>query len=352
MAISRRRGFTLVELLVVITIIGMLVALLLPAVQAAREAARNVSCKNNMRQLVLAAQNFESQKKRFPGYANPLPAGTAFRKVGWTVEMLTELEQAGLYEEWRDPTIPIPEAPFLALLHCPSKGSPDKEGPRSSYAINVGFIPGDFSTNLGDFENPTPYDVVDLSDPTSRAMWIATQQAENTVATDRWLAKYEFGRDFDVNMNDIRDGATNTLIFSESLQVHDWNIISSRAPDEFYESRFITGFGWLYTTPHSGFTVKGLPDGVRRALPLTHVNEMPILKINGMLDVLLASSPADARPTSYHPGTVNAGFIGGQVVSLSEQTGYHVYQSLLTPNNRRSLQPTPTYQLKPKDFEP
>src|SRR5512135_1769133 len=62
----RLRGFTLVELLVVIAIIGVLVALLLPAVQAAREAARRSSCVNNLTQLILAAQNYESSYRVYP----------------------------------------------------------------------------------------------------------------------------------------------------------------------------------------------------------------------------------------------------------------------------------------------
>jgi prepilin-type N-terminal cleavage/methylation domain-containing protein/prepilin-type processing-associated H-X9-DG protein len=105
------RGFTLVELLVVIAIIGVLVALLLPAVQAAREAARRSACSNNLRQLGLAALNFESARGGFPCYLAgsnwnrpqydgrpPYPTGPLEQMTGVFTFMLPYMEAAPLYE--------------------------------------------------------------------------------------------------------------------------------------------------------------------------------------------------------------------------------------------------------------
>lgn len=104
-----RTGFTLVELLVVIAIIGILVGLLLPAVQAAREAARRMQCSNNLKQLGLAAHNFESAYKKFPpGVLLPAPVGfptpnlgVEFGKhsgIGHLVFLMPYMEQSAIYQ--------------------------------------------------------------------------------------------------------------------------------------------------------------------------------------------------------------------------------------------------------------
>jgi prepilin-type N-terminal cleavage/methylation domain-containing protein/prepilin-type processing-associated H-X9-DG protein len=132
----QRLGFTLVELLVVIAIIGILVALLLPAIQAARESARRSQCANNMHQLSLAVLNYESSRKELP------PAGVAqvlkdprfgvdiFNPLGgmrfsWIVEVLPFMEEQSLHDKF-DRTKSImfqdqnPQATTIGTLLCPS----------------------------------------------------------------------------------------------------------------------------------------------------------------------------------------------------------------------------------------
>ncbi len=101
----RSQGFTLVELLVVIAIIGVMVGLLLPAVQAAREAARRMTCSNNLKQIGLGIHNYEASYKQLPlnqmpgpnhNYAHPAPL-TA-HSTSWMVGLLPFIEQPGLYE--------------------------------------------------------------------------------------------------------------------------------------------------------------------------------------------------------------------------------------------------------------
>src|SRR6476619_2458817 len=97
----KRRAFTLVELLVVIAIIGTLVALLLPAVQRARESSRRSSCANNIRNVALATLQYEERFRSFPGLFEPIPAErmrtqSGYPNTTWAVTLLDDLERAGV----------------------------------------------------------------------------------------------------------------------------------------------------------------------------------------------------------------------------------------------------------------
>jgi prepilin-type N-terminal cleavage/methylation domain-containing protein/prepilin-type processing-associated H-X9-DG protein len=140
----RRRGFTLIELLVVIAIIAVLIALLLPAVQAAREAARRAQCVNNLKQLALAAMNYESSNGSFPqGTKFQLyTPSSGFGAAGWVdasvwVQMTQYLEQGNVYNSWNQ-SLGIYQGVQLTItkvgitsLFCPSD-------PTAGVPVNIG----------------------------------------------------------------------------------------------------------------------------------------------------------------------------------------------------------------------
>lgn len=156
-SVERERGFTLVELLVVIAIIGVLVALLLPAVQAAREAARRAQCTNNLKQLGLAVQNFHSARNGIP------PAYlTGMGHATWLVLIMPYLEQGNLFDQYdiskqyyAQPDSIIQTQ--VSFFYCPSRRSPgelSKSGDeRGGVAHKAGAL-NDYAMCAGDGSVP------------------------------------------------------------------------------------------------------------------------------------------------------------------------------------------------------
>ncbi len=160
MRFRRQHGFTLVELLVVIAIIGILIALLLPAVQAAREAARRTDCTNKLKQLQLALHNYHDVHKTLPigaVWSGPGNPPTNFRDAYWGATWITQLlpffEQGALHAQYNfrlpadDPlNNPVVSTP-LATLICPTNGpTPPAVGPND--LVNT-YAKGNYAGNTG-----------------------------------------------------------------------------------------------------------------------------------------------------------------------------------------------------------
>lgn len=147
---GRWRAFTLVELLVVIAIIGVLVALLLPAVQAAREAARRSSCMNNLRQTALACLNYESARQGFPAAADYLGKVDLAQRADWShlAQILPYVEQGTVYQLadttvdwWKEPNRRLVLTP-MPIYKCPSRTPLEPVNCHGPGGLTEGF--GDF----------------------------------------------------------------------------------------------------------------------------------------------------------------------------------------------------------------
>ena len=192
----RRRGFTLIELLVVIAIIGVLVALLLPAVQQAREAARRSQCKNNLKQLGLALHAYHDSLRVFPpGYTYRI--GTLSENAAgfaWGAMILPYLDQQNLYSQFNwnapiwDPANETPREQHLSVFLCPS------DPVSSGQYVEMGMLPELYAMGcyVANFGPP------DLDE----------NQEQRTGM---------FSRNSSTRISDVTDGMSNTLLCGERV---------------------------------------------------------------------------------------------------------------------------------------
>lgn len=234
---SRRpanRGFTLVELLVVIAIIGILVALLLPAVQSAREAARRMQCGNNLKQIGLALLNYETRLKVLPYGSN-----YGFHAAGgtWPAFILPDIEQMALYNlfDFKKPMSDAANTPACTTrvdaYICPSDpraGTPifDKrmDAPGTNPTVSMGMW---YMGSMG----PTHPDQCPYCSPTtpSDTNWCCQGCNWGTYGSGCSMPNFSFvgliGRSCrSVALQECRDGLSNTFMAGETIPAHcGWN---------------------------------------------------------------------------------------------------------------------------------
>ena len=202
----RHSGFTLVELLVVIAIIGILIALLLPAIQAARESARRNQCSNHLKQIALAAQMHHDVKQRFPAGR----IGTNEYTTSWSFHLLEYLEGGNVFRRWLKNAPPFAEENATAMrtpvetFYCPSRRQPaadrdfiDGSWPPQMLAEGVG-AGGDYAGNAG--RDKVAYGVDDDERPLA--------QIDSTIAGPIFTFSKVQGRQ-------VEDGLSNTIVVGE-----------------------------------------------------------------------------------------------------------------------------------------
>lgn len=267
-------GFTLVELLVVIAIIGILVALLLPAVQAAREASRRMSCSNNLKQVGIAFHNYHDSFKKFPTGGDDGPTNCCnadsnrVDRYNWPFHILPYMEQAAVYDMWPN-DIPKLQQTVVPTFYCPT---------RRALRLYKNVAKSDYSGSRGTGNNG-----------------VLTETATG------WIG-----------FPAVTDGTSSTLLVAES-RVHRGYMESGGCCSD-NESAWNSGFA----------------DDVVR-----HGNNNPPLR--DVFDTAIPDSIVDGDFGSSHPGGMNAVFTDGSVHTVHYTVDADVFRRACVRNEGESF---------------
>ena len=316
-----KRAFTLVELLVVITIIGLLIALLLPAVQAAREAARRGQCANNLKQLGLGLLNYESIHERLPpghGFAPASAYGTGSGSENvwaWPIRLLPFIEQTALADK-----VNWAENPGVAPLS------------QNTAAVKAAQLPvflctSDAGANVRFNQN--------LKCTTNWGYTSAYRSGRISYAGNYGRGQMEaatrvagvFGFNSSTTIGDIRDGTSNTLMLSELLAGHT---CTGRGVHSYME-------GPVFMVDYS--PNDPTPDLVRWCDPADGLPgaQAPCLWTSADWGTLSQINMVLHTSRSAHPGGVQTTLCDGSVRFVNQTLSLSVWQALSTPAGGESI---------------
>lgn len=343
---SSRSAFTLVELLIVIAIIGLLMGLLLPAVNAAREKARQGVCTNNQKQIAEAMASYAlSGKGVFPGWAQDQklgPNAQAFLGVNtipisWAAKILPQLDQKGLWEQLIDNggnsanvVFDYNNPPKQEIFLCASDARTNPKVGGLSYVVNSG---------IGDF----------ISTTNLAATGVQSDLKPNGICHD--LRAVRNGPTVRHGA-DIKDGANTTLLLSENvhkdelahlcgglsstwlgpLQIDITRPLEDQDMPTNAEQRF--GMVWVYDDSSLPSSALNPNQGICQRFNRDNRSGTDVSSDFGA--EFAGAYTRFMRPASSHPEIFVAAFVGGNVKSISENIEYRVYQQLMTPNGAKA----------------
>jgi len=319
MRVQKRVGFTLVELLVVIAIIGILVALLLPAIQAAREAARRSQCSNNLKQLGLALQNYHDTYKYFPlGVRNQAGWGPS-----WWVGTLPYLEASAIYDQfdfagnhggwigsgtaagnWNRDL--VADATISAML-CPSSPLPPRESRRAIDPSYVGIAGATSGNGFTESRVGTCCNCCDAAKNNTGQFSAGGVLIANRV----------------VRMSDVTDGTSTTIIVGESSDF----LLNGTAK---VNNSASVGHSFVMGTDDGNTTTGARKFNLRTV-------RYPI----GTRDYSLAGIDGNYGPNnplvSAHPGGIQVTLVDGSVRFIADATDMFVVRILCTRDDGQSV---------------
>jgi prepilin-type N-terminal cleavage/methylation domain-containing protein/prepilin-type processing-associated H-X9-DG protein len=347
MRTRRRRGFTLIELLVVIAIIGVLIALLLPAVQAAREAARRAQCSNNLKQLGIACHNYLTAFGVLPfgkgaSYDKIMPGTPFYARWSAHSQLLLYIEQGNLFNSINFNL--APETPGMAgdVPFMPPYQNPNRANATASRSqVSIFLCPSDGSSPPGTWPGANNY----LANMSTWACDLGDNNPSTVSPNDQPQGVfYYLSR---VSAAEIPDGTSNTAFFSEKIRgrgVHD-----SDARSDSLITAAPTSLDATYQTCRSmnplttsRLTMAQGASWVMGEMCCTQYNHVSTPNKAtcaglGFANNSMANMPMQVPPSSMHPGGVNTLFGDGTVRFVKDSVSLQTYRALGTRNGGETV---------------